>query len=506
MSHEIRNPLNALLGCLHLLSISPCSDEQKDILSMANCCGDFLLSLVSSVLDLTRLDDPSSLAIHEVPCHLKSILLRAVGIFESQCRAKDVTMLPCNFNGLPETVMCDGDRLMQVLVNLLGNAVKFTEKGHVSLTATWKPIQHRTGELSIIVEDSGIGLTPEVQEKLFERFSQGDSSVARKYGGTGLGLYLTRQLLRLMGCELRYTTEPGKGTKFFFTLQLNLAEAKVQDKETKFSEKPPLGLVQDMRILVVDDSPMNCKILSRMLQSWQCRPVSSLSGSDALQRMLHRHWDLVFLDLQMPEVDGFTVIRQYYESIRKSGRARVPIAVLTGNTTEEDRSLCLNLGVYAFLAKPVCAENLYQLLLELKQNQNRTKRILYVTDYESIFTPPAVLRQRYTVIVSNHERVENLFTDSVWDLVLVDLDSESMALSIVRQVREVELNRVWKPVPVVCFSASSNQDQFTRAGCDSILDRTVGDVQLAGTVYEMLTRQSNATVKTGESTFDSDQT
>eukprot|EP00742_Colponemidia_sp_Colp-10_P013600 GILJ01015372.1.p1 GENE.GILJ01015372.1~~GILJ01015372.1.p1 ORF type:complete len:712 (-),score=89.71 GILJ01015372.1:137-2146(-) len=478
ISHEIRNPLHVLLGCLHLLDQSV-TEHQKELLAAANSAGDFLYSLLSNVLDIARLED-STVELHPTPCDMREICQKAIRIFRPQCEVKGLHLSSSVTEAVPRSVVSDSSRLMQILVNLLGNAVKFTPEGAVTLTVDWKGCLEEeegvgSGRLLVSVEDTGIGMTEAVQGKLFQKFAQGDGSVGRRYGGTGLGLYLARALLQRMQSDLRYTTEPGKGTTFFFELLVAVDSTQKEgngqvyalvskgssgmpckgckgasvDVHTSTSTPTPStgGPREEVQgeVLLVDDSSTNCKILSRMLETIHRRTKCVYSGTAAVQSLIQERFDLVFLDLQMPDTDGYAVLEQYHHFVRCNNVPRVPVVIVTGNATDADRSLCERKGVFSFLTKPVRLPDLKQVLNDLLLHPLKHIRV-FIDSTVLASALPSSLAVEYSLIVDSPSKLVDLYSTTMIDIVFVSQATHFHPT--VAKLRTVERFHGWKRVPV----------------------------------------------------------
>jgi CheY-like chemotaxis protein len=353
MSHEIRTPMNGIIGMTQLALALSERPEQQDYLRIVQNSADSLMALLNDILDLSRIE-AGKLSIEPVPFSPRTLVQETVQLLAVTAQAKGLAIRVECGSEVPEIVVADPLRLRQVLVNLLGNSIKFTEVGHIAVRVDRVEPEDA---LRLRVADTGIGIPPEKQEQVFKAFTQADGSITRRYGGTGLGLTISARLVHLMGGIIRLESQPGKGTTFEFLVPCRIPD--VQDSGNCCQDTAPDAPESPLRILLAEDNPVNQKVASRLLESQGHTVVVASNGRDAVAAAGREAFDVILMDVQMPEMDGFQATAAIRAAEGASSR-HVPIIAMTAHAMSGDRDRCLAAGMDGYVAKPLQLNELFK--------------------------------------------------------------------------------------------------------------------------------------------------
>ena len=460
MSHEIRTPMNAIMGIADLLAKTALSPEQDKYVQIFRRAGDNLLNLINDILDLSKVE-ASQLELEQTGFSLHDHLEKVMEMVATRANEKGLALVCEIAPGVPNDLVGDPTRLRQVLLNLLGNAIKFTESGEVSLRVTQDGNFAVPTALRFAVSDTGIGIPSQKLGQVFERFTQADSSTTRRFGGSGLGLTISRRLVELMGGRIWVESGVGKGSVFSFAAPFEIWPTTNRPTLITVGVDPEAQLPA-LRILLAEDSADNCTITMAYLEDTPYQVEIAETGAIACEKFTSGHYDLVLMDRQMPVMDGLTAARSIRAWEQANDRQPTPIIALTASALKGDREMCLAAGCTAFLTKPIKQEVLLQAIKErsqiappiVKDESSRTDAAVARLNTKFAVRIPAYLlncRQNVNFILDALDRVDletvtilgHQMSGSGGMFGFQEITDISAALEEAAQNADIETSRKW---------------------------------------------------------------
>jgi len=370
MSHEIRTPLSGILGFTNLLQKRPLDETSKEFVSSIQRSGENLMAIINDILDLSKIE-AGMMRITPGTFSINGLINSVETLFLERAKEKGLTISSKVDSSIPDTLVGDATRLTQILVNLIGNAIKFTNQGKIDIEVFKQSQTEKNITLGFVISDTGIGIDKEKLNEVFERFNQGEDSITRNFGGTGLGLSIVKNLIVLQNGNIEVKSEQGKGTSFIFNIPYEISEEQLNTISTVSSDYYKDKTNVPLRVLVVDDNAINQSLMKHLLLQWNIDFDIVSNGLEAVEQLINQTYDLLLMDIQMPKMDGYAATQQ----IREVLKLDIPIIAMTAHALAGEREKCLSRGMNEYISKPIKEEELFKLISTFGLQENQPKEL-----------------------------------------------------------------------------------------------------------------------------------
>jgi signal transduction histidine kinase/CheY-like chemotaxis protein/HPt (histidine-containing phosphotransfer) domain-containing protein len=358
MSHEIRTPMNAMIGFTNILHKTNLDPGQKQYVENIQASGEKLLAIVNDILDLSKIE-AGMMRIEPAPFSIRGLLHSVETIFYEKAKQKQLYLDFVIEDSIPDMLEGDSVRLTQVLVNLLGNAVKFTLSGGINVLVKPAVVTGNTISIQFTIKDTGIGIAKEKQQTIFERFQQAEADTTRRYGGTGLGLSIAKQIIDLQNGTIKVNSEPGLGTEFIFELPYAVSKETSEITRQQYTDTGGKELPYKAKVLVAEDNAMNQQLMKHLMNGWQLDFDIVSNGKEVIKAVQEKPYDIILMDIQMPEMDGYTSTR----ILRNELHLNIPVVAMTAHAMAGEKEKCTSFGMNDYISKPIKETELYNLIL-----------------------------------------------------------------------------------------------------------------------------------------------
>ncbi|MBN1270706.1 MAG: response regulator [Candidatus Aminicenantes bacterium] len=505
MSHEIRTPMNGILGMCELALDTALNETQRDYLEIIRTSAESLMNIINDILDFSKIE-AKRMELEILPFNIRDMIHNTINTLVWQAEQRELELACFIPPNIPEKVEGDPGRLRQVLLNLLGNAIKFTEKGEVVISVNVRHKKNSDPLFHFKVTDTGIGISAKKQQMIFNPFFQVDGSTTRKYGGSGLGLAISRELVELMGGKLLLKSKEGLGSTFYFSIPLRIKETSIN-----LNQMIPLDDIKNLRVLVVDDNQTHLNILTKTLKSWGMIPISVNNGQEALSRLKKvqksgENFACTIIDAGMPQMDGLSLAEKI-----KRNKVNTPIIImlLSSAGIRGDASRCRGIGVSAYLTKPIKQDDLLKAIkLTLGSSKDsKEKRTLitrhslreYFPKLKLLLAEDNIINQKMAArllekeghsvyVAGNGSEVLSALKNNRFDAILMDIQMPLMdGLETTAAIRKKE-KKTGKHIPIIGMTAhamKSDRERCLESGMDEYISKPIDPKKLLKTIYEI---------------------